>query len=106
MRNVEELIKKGMEKKGLNRVQLAKKVGVSEGAIRKWEKEGIENAKLTSVKKICEVLDLDTMELLGLKPISTLPEQRAIARKINNIKDTEQLNKINSIIDIVKGDEE
>lgn len=59
------LVKNKMLELGLNRVELAKKMGITEGTLRKWERDGYDNAKLTNIKKLCQVLNINPMLFVG-----------------------------------------
>lgn len=59
------LVKNKMLELGLNRVELAKKMGITEGTIRKWERDGFDNAKLTNIKKLCKVLNINPLLFIG-----------------------------------------
>ena len=50
----------------LTQAQLAKKVGVTERCIRKWEKdrEILRNAKVKNILKLCKVLKISIDELI------------------------------------------
>ena len=47
---MENIIKKKLMEKGMTRVELAAKVGVTESAVRHWENTGIDNLKLSNAK--------------------------------------------------------
>lgn len=65
---MENTIKKLLKENDLTRVALAEKIGVTESAIRYWEKRGLDNVKLKNVKIIARVLNVSVIELLGLVP--------------------------------------
>lgn len=60
---VGEKIKEAREKLGLSQVELAKKVGVSRGAIWGWESGSIVQIRANKIAKLAAVLDLDVSEL-------------------------------------------
>ena len=65
---MENIIKRLLKENNLTRVALAEKIGVTESAIRHWEKRGLDKIKLKNVKIIARVLNVSVIELLGLVP--------------------------------------
>lgn len=63
---MKEQIQKLLKENNMTRVALAKKIGVSEGAIRKWEENGINNIKIKNAKSLAKFLNVPVVELLGL----------------------------------------
>lgn len=80
---MENIIKKKLMEKGMTRVELAAKVGVTESAVRHWEKTGIDNLKLSNAKKLANALDTTVIELLNLIP-DIDSENLKLARRISN----------------------
>lgn len=52
--------------RNLTQAQLAKKVGVTERCVRKWEdnKEFLRNARVKNIIKLCKVLQISIDELI------------------------------------------
>ena len=60
-------LKELKKEKGITGVQLAKKLGVSERSIIRWEKEGLGNTSFKYVVKIAEMLDIEVEALISEK---------------------------------------
>lgn len=54
---------------GYNKVTLAKKIGLTESAIRRWQREGFGKAKLDNIKNLCRVLSINPLVFLGKQDI-------------------------------------
>lgn len=60
-------LKELKKEKEITGVQLAKKFGVSERSIIRWEKEGLGNTSFKYVVKIAEMLDIEVEALISEK---------------------------------------
>ena len=58
------VIKENREKLGLTMSQLAKKVGVSEGTVSRWESGNIENMKQNNIISVSKALGISPLDLL------------------------------------------
>lgn len=65
------LIRTKRNELGLSMQELADRVGVSKGAIQKWEANGIDNIKAENRERLADVLGISEMELLGVENIET-----------------------------------
>lgn len=105
MDKIGELIKNKIKAKGESRVKVAKEIGVTEYAIRNWEQNGVNNAKLTNVKKLAKYINVDPLVLLGIEPIEN-EEDLLLARKINKLPDDFKNMIKNNVDTLNQGDDE
>lgn len=56
-----------MKKQGINRNQLARKVGTRFEVIDKWQQDKVERLDLDILARICYVLDCDIADILEYK---------------------------------------
>lgn len=103
-----KLIRSQILSLGMTRVEVASKMGVTEGAIRVWEKKGLDNTKIGTAKKLAEILNIDPLILLEIIPIPeeyTLSNKvKTIARKLNNMPD-EKVDTVDNFLDFISDKE-
>ena len=74
-------LRKRRKELGLTMLQVAKKVGVSEGTISRWESGDIANMRRDKIVLLAKALQLSPAFIMGwddednLEPITTLPRQ-------------------------------
>lgn len=99
-------IKQKRKALSLTQLELAYRVGLTESSISRYESGKIATMPTSTIKKICEVLQMDTTELLGLESSSfeyDLKEILSLADVFNaEIKD-ELLNIIKLQIKLLRG---
>jgi transcriptional regulator with XRE-family HTH domain len=88
---MENSIKEIRKRKGVTQVQLAKMIGVSQGAIHKLE-TGQRGFDLNWMQKIAKALDIEAWELLpkDMQP-NISPEEQEILRTIRKIKSSNEV---------------
>lgn len=63
---INNLIKRKRQEKGLTMKELADMVGVSEGTISRWESGEISNIKRKNAASLAKILDVKPAQILGL----------------------------------------
>ncbi len=63
-----QLIKQSRKEKGITQNELAKRIGVSAGAISRWESGDIENMRRDKIEKIADALGIDPNIIIGIEP--------------------------------------
>lgn len=62
-------IKTARQLRGMRQQDLAKQIGISQGTLSHWE-TGVNEPDITSIRKMCAVLDVSAEYLLGLSSVS------------------------------------
>ena len=70
--NLLENLDKLMERKKLNRTELAKEVGIAPSTINSWYSRGCENVTLKALMKISTYFNISIEELVNQKPVQEL----------------------------------
>lgn len=98
------LIQKILERDSITRIELASRIGVTEGAIRKWEKNGFDTVKMENIKNLAKYAKLDINEIMGLAS-PTDNEVLELAREIRDLsEDKRQV--IQSVVNSYKDNKE
>lgn len=63
-----QLIKQSRKEKGITQNELAKRIGVSAGAISRWESGDIENMRRDRIEKLADALGIDPNIIIGIEP--------------------------------------
>lgn len=93
--------------KSVSQVDLANKLGVSEAAVSCWC-NGVKMPRVRTISKIAEAINVSITDLLyepdgaKLKQDELFDKKKVLFKLIDNV-DEEDLNKIESIIDMVIG---
>lgn len=68
MEEVKDILRKQREKLGLTMKEVAKKVGVSEGTISRWESGDIQNMRRDKIVSLANALDISPATIMGWDP--------------------------------------
>ena len=105
-KEIGQRIKKRRKSLNLTQLQLAEMVKLTESSISRYENGKIETMPTSTIKKICEVLMIDTSELLGLNKGTfeyDLKEILAMAEKLPNSVQNELLHIIKLQVKLLGG---
>lgn len=98
MTEVGIIIQNRLDELGMSKTKLAELIGVSEGAVRKWQNQGLENTKIDRIKKLSSILGISIPVLLGIASQEFSTRTTAIARKFDVLSDKDK-EVIESIVD-------
>lgn len=68
MEEVKDILRRQREKLGLTMKEVAKKVGVSEGTISRWESGDIQNMRRDKIVSLANALDISPATIMGWDP--------------------------------------
>ena len=78
MKEVNEILKDRRIELGLTMLDVAKKVGVSEGTISRWESGNIANMKRDKIAALADALDISPSLIMGWEsPVSNSDEKHS-----------------------------
>lgn len=98
------LIQQILERDSITRIELASRIGVTEGAIRKWEKNGFDTVKMENIRNLAKYANLNINEIMGLAS-PTDNEVFELAREIRELsEDKRQV--IQSVVNSYKNNKE
>ena len=97
-----DLIKIKMKEQGYNYSSLARKMGITEGAVRLWFINGIDNMKLSNAKKLCKILDIKPLIFMGFESIYN----DETYQNYNRLKkyDKEEIEQLKNMIALIEKD--
>lgn len=75
--NLSSVLKKRRKELNLTLLDIAKKVGVSEATVQRWESGNIKNIRHEKIAKLAEVLNITPAELMGWDEKSSDTKSRA-----------------------------
>lgn len=85
------LIQKRLDEMNMTKTKLAELMGVTEGAIRKWQKDGLDNTKIERVKNLSKILSIPIPVLMGIEDEKFSGRTIAIARKFNKLNNDDKV---------------
>ena len=102
-KEIGDFIRQRREDLHLTLIQIANKMGVSKSTVSRWETGDIKKIKKSHLLMLSDLLyfpiDLFFGENIEIESAEIILKRKDIIKKLNTIKDVQQLNQINLIID-------